>query len=764
MTTSYQPSTLGQWTERPAAQRTSIAGSVGAGYAEIGCTVLLYLVLAAMIDQTLLPQPWPLAVTISMGAFSLGLLMAYSRFDALFALAYSLFVGLAWVVGVMAQVITPAERAELQWLGQPEVARIGALWQHLRHWWLAVTPLPERTQTVVFFLGLALLLWWITYLGVWAILRHGYVWSSVVLAGLVLALASRWIEHLAVGWVVLFCGVALLLLIQSHLRERRARWRARQVYVQPTIQRHFLLTGLGFGLIVLAVAWVTPTLEPSTWVQWLLGRVPVPTGLNCRLGSCRPTTLGHFGEELVLIGPRQVDDTPVLEITTLGKRYWRSVVFDSYDGQRWSSSAATAQDFAADRPLPSTQWSQPLWLTQTITVLLPGQTTVVGVPVIHQVSLPVVAQAQPVTAAGEPEILRLDLAQPLQAQAHYTVISHLPAATAADLTGAGEEYPPAIRDRYLQLPAAFSARIATTALTVTQTAATPYAKAQALETFLRSYRYDDQIAGPPAGVDPIEYFLYAVQAGYCDYFASAMVVMLRSLGIPARVVSGYAQGEQTAATDTYLVRNRHAHTWVEVFFPNIGWVEFEPTANQPVASALPPAPEVASVPVVTAPPALTVDPEPAPEQPAIASVAQRLAQWLGRVAWARIVGLLALGLLLMGLYQWRAQRCQAQPALPALLYLRLLQWAMRLGVPLRQGDTPYEQARQLARRVPAGRQLIQALVEGYVHSLFGRKGPLNQPLRSVTPEQAHLRQVWRQLRPLLWRAWAHQQVRFFHPL
>ena len=118
---------------------------------------------------------------------------------------------------------------------------------------------------------------------------------------------------------------------------------------------------------------------------------------------------------------------------------------------------------------------------------------------------------------------------------------------------------------------------------------TPYDKATAIEAWLRAnVVYDDQTPAPPQDQDGVAYVL-AVKRGYCDYYASAMVVMLRSLGVPARVAVGYAQGQYDSVNGVYHVTEKDSHSWVEVFFPKYGWVEFEPTASQPLIANRAPA-------------------------------------------------------------------------------------------------------------------------------------------------------------------------------
>ena len=91
---------------------------------------------------------------------------------------------------------------------------------------------------------------------------------------------------------------------------------------------------------------------------------------------------------------------------------------------------------------------------------------------------------------------------------------------------------------------------------------------------------------PPSNQELLDWFLFDYQKGFCNYYASAQVIMLRSLGIPARWSTGYAQGDKNE-DGVFVVRQRNAHSWPEVYFPGFGWVEFEPTASQPDIARLP---------------------------------------------------------------------------------------------------------------------------------------------------------------------------------
>ena len=138
------------------------------------------------------------------------------------------------------------------------------------------------------------------------------------------------------------------------------------------------------------------------------------------------------------------------------------------------------------------------------------------------------------------------------------------------------EYPARIANIYLQLPR-IDPRVSALARNITASADSNYARARAIEQYLRThYGYTLQLPGVRVP-DPLAYFLFERKKGHCEYFASSMAVMLRTLGIPARVVNGFRGGEYNDLTSSYIVREKDAHSWVEAYFPEFGWVSFDPT-------------------------------------------------------------------------------------------------------------------------------------------------------------------------------------------
>ena len=135
---------------------------------------------------------------------------------------------------------------------------------------------------------------------------------------------------------------------------------------------------------------------------------------------------------------------------------------------------------------------------------------------------------------------------------------------------------------YLALPDTITQRTRDLARELTADEPTMYAKATAIEEYLRQIPYDLEISAPPEGVtDVADYFLFDLRRGYCDYYATAFVVLARLSGLPTRFVTGFAPGSWLPNEQQWVITEAEAHSWPEVYFPEVGWVRFEPTAYRP---------------------------------------------------------------------------------------------------------------------------------------------------------------------------------------
>jgi transglutaminase-like putative cysteine protease len=167
----------------------------------------------------------------------------------------------------------------------------------------------------------------------------------------------------------------------------------------------------------------------------------------------------------------------------------------------------------------------------------------------------------------------------------YDAYSQLPELDEASLRAASRDYPQEIRDTYLQLPR-LDSRIPALAKQIAAPSRNPYDEARAMEAFLRTrFHYTLNLTAKP-GADPLAHFLFETHAGHCEYFASAMAILLRTLGIPTREVNGFLPGEFNDFAGDYIVRASDAHSWVEVYFPGNGWVAFDPTPPSPESHGL----------------------------------------------------------------------------------------------------------------------------------------------------------------------------------
>lgn len=165
----------------------------------------------------------------------------------------------------------------------------------------------------------------------------------------------------------------------------------------------------------------------------------------------------------------------------------------------------------------------------------------------------------------------------------YSVVGMRPAATADQLRSAGTDYPEYITDTYLDLPDTVTDRTRALAAEIVRTtnATTPYDQAVAIQNYLRgNYTYRIDAGADPDGGDIVDYFLFESKVGRCDHYSSSMAVMLRSLGVPTRIVVGFAPVSYDPEMSGYVYRGRNAHAWVEVYIPDYGWIPFEPTPTQ----------------------------------------------------------------------------------------------------------------------------------------------------------------------------------------
>jgi transglutaminase-like putative cysteine protease len=260
--------------------------------------------------------------------------------------------------------------------------------------------------------------------------------------------------------------------------------------------------------------------------------------------------------------------------------YWRWLSYDVYNGKGWSTSPVTNKSYAADESLFQFSGEGYTIVHQNITKASETDDHFYWTGTLIRSSKPfdVTWRVQP---PQQDALLHMDMLGSLIDTQQYSADSLVPQFSETQLRSASQEYPPQILQNYLALPDTISQRVRDLAASLTAQPQNSYDKAKAIEAYLRTFPYTLEVPPFPADKEIADYFLFELQKGYCDYYATSMVVLARAAGLPARLVIGYSSGEYDPATAQYIVREANAHSWAEVYFPGIGWVEFEPTSSQP---------------------------------------------------------------------------------------------------------------------------------------------------------------------------------------
>jgi transglutaminase-like putative cysteine protease len=494
---------------------------------------------------------------------------------------------------------------------------------------------------------------------------------------------------------------------------------------------------------LLSLAWALPANVSSPEVAGGWNRVTSPwqglegdfdrwfAALN---GSANARGLS-FGRTLAPRGAFDLGDTPVLEVKAIGPLYLRATTADRYASQAITSSDTTTAVFDPNTDLmPADAIPQARGLLTAQIKVLASRTSVALAPdTPMRFSLPVELDIR--TTPSDIAAVRLET--PVQQNQEYTVISAISTATVQDLRAAGEDYPDWVRLRYLQLPRSVPRRVVDLAHQATSGAASAFDKAAAVEAFLRSdFTYTTHVSSVPPDRDWVDYFLFQSKEGYCDYFATSMVVMLRSQGVPARVATGFAPGEFDSNTGVSIVRENHAHSWVEVYFPAYGWITFEPSAIRPIPPRVEEAAAPAATPVSdTGLSANTTHLTP-DELDELLNIGGQAGVDTPRPFLFTLPGFLLLGfaaaialaLVAAGVLALMWRRGLGSLSVyqrPYAEMVKLGRWSGALRP--RISDTPFEVAERLARQVPAAQPAINDVTEVYVEGTYSTQPPHADP-------------------------------------
>ena len=270
-----------------------------------------------------------------------------------------------------------------------------------------------------------------------------------------------------------------------------------------------------------------------------------------------------------------LDDTIMMYVQSPAQSYWRSHAFDFYDGRTWTQANVgqvttirrrpNESFFAFNRNLQGETFVQSFYIARP----MPNLIFVGGVPKEIYISA---------NEVGVDQSGGIRVGESLNAGYVYSVVSIRQDFSPDDLRADSTDHESSIINLYTQLPPNITPRTRALAYTLTRDAKTNYDKARLLTDYLqRTYPYDYFPPPQAPNSEAVDQFLFVDKRGVCEQYVTALVVMLRELGVPSRLAAGFGSGYYNAVTGYYEVRASDAHAWVEVYFPNHGWVAFDPT-------------------------------------------------------------------------------------------------------------------------------------------------------------------------------------------
>lgn len=545
-------------------------------------TLAVFISVAVSIQQARWVPGMPPVIPTTLGGLLIGLFAARIRFHA--AIIHPAAIALGALL-VLLVVQSYADGISVQ-------DRIADVRFRMSEWFHVVRSGDISNDNLPFVTLVHSATFLTAYLASWSVYRWRNAWLAVIPAGVVLfASVSLQEGEPGAGVVVFFLG-AILLVSRTYLQKSQARWRRERVDYPDFVSLNAFQVTLVAAVALIVAAWIAPLgvrhatagRALSTFADPLDSRTEDLVRLFHNVNSGRGAPLHGFGSTMPIKGDVKLGSAVLYEVTSPRAGLVRATSYDEYTGAGWKSTARLSRrvdgsDLADIPPdavykLRSVSILNVTSRSESDVILTAG--TPVGTNVDAYVDTP---------RATEGDIERMRSRGGLGDGDTYNAIGSESTATAAELRAAGTGYPDWVTGRYLQLPDDLPGRVAGEAKRVAGDAATPYDAAAAVEAYIRSFPFNTAVPATPAKRDAVDYFLFDLKAGYFDYQASAMAVMLRTLGVPARIAVGFALDPGEVVETRYTVRKNDAYTWVEVFFPGYGWVNFNPTQDRPAGGA-----------------------------------------------------------------------------------------------------------------------------------------------------------------------------------
>jgi transglutaminase-like putative cysteine protease len=549
-----------------------------------GAALMTFLAVSISIQQANWVNDMPPVVPTALGGLLTGMVAARIRFPSAAIHPAAVLLGAVLVVLV---VQTYAEGATL-------ADRLEDFRVRMHEWYVVVRDGDVSNDNLPFITLVHSVMWLSAYIAAWSIYRWHSPWLAVIPGGAVILANIAFLDGQPSAAFVAFLFGALWLIARMHLQRSQARWNRFRIDYPEFISVPATQLTLALSILVIGLAWLVPLGAEARAVEGLWSKVVSPATnqsdhlvrLFHNIDSRKGAQLHTLGDTLPIQGQVELGTKQLFRVSAGDASLLRGTSYAEYTGSGWKAGGrddtrvdsrefvAAQEDieFRETRQFPLVQVTV---LDHESTLLSPG--------------LPIAANVDAIvewTDGQRGDVVQIRSRRELGSDDIYTMYGSVSAATEEQLIAAGTDYPSWIVETYLQLPDDVPDRVHGEAENVTAGGQSPYEKAKLLEAHLRTYPYDLLVDSPPAGTDAVDYFLFELKRGYFDYHATAMAVMLRELGIPARVAVGYAlDPSEVEVGGQYLIRKDDAYSWVEAYFPQYGWVNFNPTPDRPEGGA-----------------------------------------------------------------------------------------------------------------------------------------------------------------------------------
>lgn len=635
-------------------------------------------------------------------------------------------------------------------------ARVAELADRMQLWFNALTSGGISNDNLPFVVMVVALTFITAYMSAWSLFRWYNAWLGLIPGGLALLTNISYLPGQSSGALMVFLFGSILLVARMHVLRRARAWREAGIRYPDLISLHVLNITVWVAIGLLFFAWILPVGSGKglLYEAWRGVTSPIAGPFQdlgrvfSSIDSKKGGVVHRFGATLPLQGEISLGGGDVAEVQATEPLFLRAQVYDQYTPQGWkigSSSSITSAAWPALRAIQSPDEARRQFRrtvnVQVTTSKKQGVILTAGQPLAVNIDSRVVFGADPA------DVTSLRPTGTLNKGAVYSVDGTLSGASQTRLRQAGLAYPAWIQ-AYLQVPDSVPSTVREKAREVTRGADNPFDRANLIERYLRTFPIDTKIPPAPANKDSVAYFLFDAGRGYFDYHATAMVVMLRSLGVPARIAVGYVIRPEDRLPDssTYAITEADAFSWPEVYFPGLGWVEFNPTPNVPAIVRSSDDQDLFPGDDSVVPEDELLPDEPVPETEAAPDALNALASdgessLIGNVLMAIVLGFLGISLAGGLTFQFVWQRGLAGLDYPSQIWektQRLARWAR---IPVFPQQTPHEYVDRLERALPEVED-IDFLGQAYVRSRYGAK--------AIEPaERERLTAVWKAVRTTL---------------